>query len=226
MIEFVILDFDHLTEQEQRNRGSLLPGETFVPKKCKVHNCTSSKEKILKERKKCWIICKKCHVLKTISRESGVIMNTRKKDYVKKYKSVECSNCKFPGWTLPRYMELDHIIPRLGKTPGVTEMVTKSQYSLEDVIAECPKCRVLCGNCHRIHTRNQREIGLFSRSHVKSCVTVTKESVFNKVVPITTDKFNHDISNNTIFDGKCKFIGEDELGPSYEVNFSKFDYTF
>ena len=55
---------------------------------------------------------------------------------------------------------MDHLVIS-EKVACVSQMVRDSKYSIEDVINECSKTRVLCAFCHVIHTRNQRMDGLF-----------------------------------------------------------------
>ena len=40
-------------------------------------------------------------------------------------------------------------------------MCKYADYSLDDLIKECSKCRVLCKHCHKIHTNKQAKEGLF-----------------------------------------------------------------
>ena len=44
---------------------------------------------------------------------------------------------------------------------NISKMCMDPGYSLDDVIQECNKCRVLCKHCHRIHTFRQIKAGLF-----------------------------------------------------------------
>ena len=60
-----------------------------------------------------------------------------------------------------RFFDLDHIDPEY-KVDCVSRMI-KENYTLEDLIEECKKCRTLCGDCHRVHTRNQLKAGLIKR---------------------------------------------------------------
>jgi hypothetical protein len=37
------------------------------------------------------------------------------------------------------------------------------KYSLQEVIDECKKCRILCMYCHIFHSQFQRKVGLFKK---------------------------------------------------------------
>lgn len=72
-----------------------------------------------------------------------------------------CESC---GWNLdPCALQFDHLDPstkyrtRNGNIVHPADMIKNNRYSLKTVLAEIAKCRVLCANCHAIHThRNQR----------------------------------------------------------------------
>jgi len=90
IIALVLLDFDHIPEDELRKRNILNPNETYEGK----INCVSmlkKKEEILKEIKKCQIVCSKCHLLTTMKREKGTIIKGERKiksDYVNEIKKM------------------------------------------------------------------------------------------------------------------------------------------
>ena len=54
-------------------------------------------------------------------------------------------------------LELDHIDPDT-KTYNVSKMVSSMHFSLDRIKVEIRKCQVLCANCHRIKTLEEREI--------------------------------------------------------------------
>jgi hypothetical protein len=78
LIEYGVLEFDHLTEEEQRARGLLKPDESYIPKKAGVIDFRSY-EMIHLEAGKCQLICRKCHIKETMKREK----NTKKNGYNK-----------------------------------------------------------------------------------------------------------------------------------------------
>ena len=47
-------------------------------------------------------------------------------------------------------------------------MTKDKNYTMQDVIDEVAKCRVLCLHCHIIHTRNQRKEGIVSNKTLSS----------------------------------------------------------
>lgn len=74
------------------------------------------------------------------------------------------SGCESCGYNFsPVALEFDHLDPatkyrtRTGKTVHPANMV--GRYALVTILAELDKCRVLCANCHAIHTHTvQRSV--------------------------------------------------------------------
>jgi hypothetical protein len=160
-LELRIIQLDHLTEEEQRDRGILQPDEKYIPKVRNVSRM-SSKHAIKLESMKCQNLCAKCHLEETIDREIGITYNSRshlereKLEYVNQHKinNLGCAICKIWNSNLTRFFDLDHIDPS-NKRESVSRMIKDSQFTLRDVIDECKKCRVLCRHCHIIHTSKQ-----------------------------------------------------------------------
>lgn len=162
LLELRILDFDHLSEKEQREKNLLLEEEIFIGKNGCVRSMNNEKE-MRKEAKKCQILDCKCHIKVTISRELGIkcfTSNRRQKvEYVNNIKKKGCLICGFFEEEIIRFIEMDHINPDI-KTDCLSHMVLYDNYSLKDVIDECKKCRPLCRFCHRIHSSWQIENGI------------------------------------------------------------------
>lgn len=162
-IEVRVLEFDHLSENEQRKRGLLLDSEIYTPKKSNV--CNAGNESAMKlESKKCQLICKKCHVKETIRREeekeekiktSFVERDIRinQKQMIKERKALGCEICKYVNIEMPRFFDFDHLDPTT-KLENVAAMVHLN-YATSLIEQEMNKCRVLCKNCHHIHTITQ-----------------------------------------------------------------------
>ena len=167
-----ILQFDHLTEQEQRDRGLLKPEDPFIPKKKGVSNMGSETSMRL-EAKKCQLVCGKCHKKETERRELGLSRRTTKQqlkiDYVNELKNAGCSKCNYKDNTLPRFFHFDHIDPTT-KIAGISEMIytNYNKYSFEDLVAEIAKCQLLCEYCHFKRTEAQ---------HANSEITTTKKKL-------------------------------------------------
>lgn len=68
-------------------------------------------------------------------------------DYLKEN---PCSSCGEDDIVV---LEFDHIDPDIKKM-DISNML-KVGYSLNNIMLEIGKCRVLCANCHRRHTSNQ-----------------------------------------------------------------------
>lgn len=64
---------------------------------------------------------------------------------------VGCEMCRISNATV---LDYDHIQPSL-KFENVSRMV--GRYATLTILREVAKCRVLCANCHRIHTEKQRK---------------------------------------------------------------------
>lgn len=170
-LELSVIDFDHMTEDEQRGSGLLSEDEVFIGKRkliSKVHSEHEMKLELLK----CRPLCVKCHVEETMRREDeqraelgkGKSEKTKKNllklAYVNNLKLAGCVACGFKDRRLPRFFHLDHIDPS-SKIEGISKMVTTAACTLNDLKEEIAKCRILCGHCHRIHTTKQRKEGLF-----------------------------------------------------------------
>lgn len=163
VLELNIIEMDHLTETEQRERGIIGENDLFVPKRCLVY-CCKSEHAMRLEARKCQHLCSFCHITVTISREQGVpdsqrsIFERERSQYVNDLKKKGCSNCGYQNPAVPRFFEFDHIDPST-KTSKIADMVSESRYSMEDLLAEIAKCRILCKFCHKIHTQLQRREG-------------------------------------------------------------------
>ena len=160
LLEFRVIELDHLTEEEQRDRGLLQPDEKFEPKISGFSKFRSERP-MRRESKKCQNVCCFCHIEETISRESGNYVRDDfeivKKEYVDNLKRTSgCVTCGFKTELL-RFLEMDHIDPST-KIDCIAAMVKSYKYNLEDVKEECKKCRVLCRHCHKIHTHKQLNI--------------------------------------------------------------------
>jgi len=162
-LEVSIIELDHLPEKDQRERGLLLPNEIYVPKKKNICDI-ASKASIKLEALKCQHLCILCHLKKTIEREKGTnhrsSYNQEKLDYTNKLKLQGCEVCEYKNSDLPRFFDMDHL-DISEKKASVGNMCGNSDYSLDDVIKECRKCRILCKHCHKIHTAKQTKQGLF-----------------------------------------------------------------
>lgn len=154
ILEIEILQFDHLTENEQRERGLLLSDEKYIPKKKQVSSLSSEKSMRL-ESLKCQLVCARCHIIVTITREKGGLrytkLNREKTKYINDIKLKGCTLCGYINHDLFRFFDFDHIDPSQ-KFKGISTLVDRDKYTLDEVVTEVSKCRVLCKHCHIIHT--------------------------------------------------------------------------
>ena len=147
LIEYDILELDHLTEQEQRERGLLKPDEPYIPKKKGIGKLSSKSAKKL-ESLKCQVVCGRCHVEETIDREiyddilyTKSLVEREKLKYTWNLKLQGCCICGYKNDKLPRFFHFDHLDPSM-KEECIARMVKDNIYSLEHLISEIAKCRI------------------------------------------------------------------------------------
>lgn len=136
----IILEFDHIKK-----------------KKCQVSYIYSRQpwKNVLKEIKKCQVLCSNCHAIKTsIEQRWNDLekLKSRKKrknlpKLMKYLKSHPCVNC---GEENPTVLEFDHIRDKKCKISRLMERA-----AWKTVLKEIKKCQVLCSNCHQIKTAKQ-----------------------------------------------------------------------
>jgi len=167
LLETDIIDLDHLTEAEQIERGIIDDDESFIPK-VKPVSLLSSEHSMRTEALKTQPLCVRCHMEETIRRQKEYPVKRKqgktggrkiKSEYVNSLKLKGCESCGYQNEKLLKFFDMDHLNIE-NKIANISVMIHYSNYSLEDVIEECEKCRVLCRECHRIHTRIQRELGI------------------------------------------------------------------
>lgn len=170
-LNLYLIDLDHMTESEQREKGILSSKDIFIPKEKDVSSMRSKSSMEL-EARKTQNLCVLCHRMKTIERrgerkQSLSSQQLEKVNYVNNIKLAGCSNCKRVYPSCLEFLEMDHLDPST-KIKAIATMVRWGKYSFKDVIEECNKCRVICSFCHRIHTAKQRDAGLFIQNNESS----------------------------------------------------------
>ena len=161
-----ILEFDHLLEIDQRKMGILSEDDIYEPKSEGV-TYYRSKENIFHESNKCQFVCGKCHLIETIQREKGKkeskrpISEREKLKHTNNLKTEGCTNCHYVNKNLPRFFHFDHLDP-LSKVTEIGTMVKNAKYTLNDMLNEIKKTRILCKYCHNMVTKNQRDNGLLN----------------------------------------------------------------
>jgi len=173
-LELAVIEFDHLTEEEQRERGLLGPNEKYIPKKNNVSELGSETAMRL-EALKTQNVCMRCHLEETIFREAGqyaskyTYTERAKKAFVDEYKRNlgGCSICEYVNDDLLRFFHMDHFDPE-NKVKEISRMVKSPRYTLDDVKIELEKCRMLCAHCHAIHTRKQVESGIIQKKKINN----------------------------------------------------------
>lgn len=85
-------------------------------------------------------------------------------DYIKMVQGCQSKDCMGHP-SIPAALDFDHIDPatkyrtRTGKTVHPADMVKGGRYSLPTILREIAKCRVLCKNCHAVHTYTVQRAG-------------------------------------------------------------------
>lgn len=140
---YLLLEFDHVDP---------------ATKKCLVLRCKSLR--LMKEEiDKCVLRCCLCHLIKTQKDilAKGVRKETEKDIFLLNHK-LEKGSCEACKRTISRdttsHFDLDHL-DRKTKTDELSKMVKQSKYSIEDIQKELKNTRMLCRNCHRLHTLMQ-----------------------------------------------------------------------
>lgn len=84
---------------------------------------------------------------------------------VKSMLYLAAKGCEECGERDPRKLEYDHKDP-LNKHRGISRLITDGYSWASNVLrAEIRKCRILCANCHRVHTIKQQ--GYYASKAVK-----------------------------------------------------------
>lgn len=86
----------------------------------------------------------------------------KNRQYVAKY--LETHPCETCGEEDPCKLQFDHLDPS-DKEILVSTLI-KGGYSMKRLKAEIEKCRVLCANCHSLHTASEQKWYLYKRYHL------------------------------------------------------------
>ena len=64
-----------------------------------------------------------------------------------------CQRCKWEDYRYPYVLDFDH---QHNKVDSVSNILSSST-NLDKVLEEIKKCQILCANCHRIKTKEDRD---------------------------------------------------------------------
>ena len=148
-----VMDFDH--RDAERKEFWLLQRAGSV-----------SRNRLLAELGKCDVVCANCHRARTNARavesrrlrsESGLVPITESRlrreqtALLRQLRDVPCADCqqRFPFYA----MDFDHRNPTQ-KSFEVPRML--GRVDTERLLEEASKCDIVCANCHRIRTYEQR----------------------------------------------------------------------
>ena len=128
---------------------------------CQIRNI----KKIDVELQLTQLLCGNCHRIKTqddilknkllMPGSTNPVRRNKNKEYVDELKKAGCTKCGYKNDDCPSVFEYDHI-DRRTKRENVSKMV--NWHSLEDVKREILKCQLLCCNCHKIKTMENRDM--------------------------------------------------------------------
>lgn len=130
------LDFHHIRPDKKTRSVSRMVNKGW-PKK-----------RILREIRKCVVLCSNCHI--KLHKGSSMIP-VRNRSYIEKY-VIRLKNrgyCEMCNEKAPYCLQFDHKESEL-KCFTIMEGIRKRKNYLE-IQAEVEKCRLLCSNCHRKH---------------------------------------------------------------------------
>lgn len=156
-IEFRNLEFDHLGVREQIEKKGEFAGEKYK-KLSRVWSYTAQKL----ETKKCQLLCLLCHRIVSRQREKDENRKRRTKreektKYVKEAK-VDVGACYICGFAVSSEITsyFEFLRPGLANEGDcIADMVSKDEYSLENVASEISKCALACAFCRRTRSSEQ-----------------------------------------------------------------------
>ncbi len=159
LLEIRVLEWNHLSKVDFESR---YPGQQYVPKK--KGGLGSGRFVNQLETTKCELICTLCHTKATIKDRGDVQRYRRNKrqkkalveDEKRKIGKCQLCECWYPD-CLP-YFEFDHVDTN-SKVAAICDMVILRRYNANDVRRELLICRLLCRDCHRLHTNMQYDNG-------------------------------------------------------------------
>lgn len=168
-----LLEFDHINP---------------TTKEKQITKCPQN-DNIQTELKKCQLLCRNCHRLKTYNEKK--ITMTRKYKYIKKKLNFvneikctikHCQNCNLECHDKNTVIfDFDHIPELYNKFKQVSNLIDKSK---DIIISEIKKCRFLCSNCHT-------EFNLIQYGH-----KINK--FYNNEDYITYLEYKHSLENRSI----------------------------
>ncbi len=141
---YCVMEFDHLPEFKKEFNISRVSQRI-------------GREKLLNEIAKCEVVCSNCHRIRTYKRKypTGYVLKRKSKinEYIKSLKVAPCTDCEK---TYPFYVtDFDHR-PNEIKNFNIAEWMKQSDKSKERIIQEINKCDLLCTNCHRLRSFNNK----------------------------------------------------------------------
>lgn len=128
-----VMDYDHRNKKEKCFTISKELGYAAL-------------DKIMVEIKKCDLVCANCHRIRT--HEHHKTKNKKPQAFVRAQKDKPCTDC---GIKYPYYiMEFDHV--RGEKLFNIASRIAIKEKTKEKIQKEIDKCNVVCANCHRMRT--------------------------------------------------------------------------
>lgn len=141
---YCVMEFDHLPEFKKEFNISRVSQRV-------------GKQKLLDEINKCDIVCSNCHRIRTYLRKYGVNYIPKRKstvrDWLVSLKSSPCLDCnkEYPHYVL----DFDHRPDEI-KLFNIAEWMKQKDKSQDAIQKEIDKCDLLCTNCHRLRSFNNK----------------------------------------------------------------------
>lgn len=101
-----------------------------------------------------------------MDRDNEYKANVRRKTRIACLRYLAKKGCEHCGCKDPRVLEFDHLDPKKKKVSIATLISQGYSWANEKLRREIRKCRVLCANCHRLHTVKQQ--GYYRHDEVRS----------------------------------------------------------
>lgn len=164
-LEFRHLQCDHIPKEEWDIKFPDIPWRKKHSEICRINNIQGQRE----EFSKCQLVSQLGHIIATNKRVSNNPKKGSSKarklklSWCNNYKSKnknKCDLCKVIYEHYPcSFMHFDHIDIN-HKTDTISRMIIQKKYSLDDLINEITKCRLICGHCHKLVTDEQFKSGM------------------------------------------------------------------
>lgn len=171
-LELRHLQNDHIPHDEWDKD---FPWEPKIASVCRIENLCGQE----KEFAKCQLVSVQGHVRITTERtlqngkpkSKGSLLRRSKQNWCDEYKRSQgciCSICNVTYDEEPlKFLHFDHIDIHT-KIASISTMIVDKKYTLDMLIEESKKCRLVCATCHSLITSDQAKSGAFNLKRIIS----------------------------------------------------------